>query len=184
MQLFFVLRKVPALCWKLHPNGIHQRLGGMATGGVQLPEHTGEALGDVTVDALCGDLLALCLDAARDTRTLARAAAVCRSWCAVAVREDLWEQASRRRWRLQRRKGKFKFGERSWRDVYVAFHRMGRMPSLEGVSARQVIYAQGSRSQVCGWLLVQHEPACRLVLPVDGGPRYLGAPRRLLVMYE
>eukprot|EP00965_Chrysotila_dentata_P240283 6203621-Pleurochrysis_carterae.AAC.2 len=45
----------------------------------------------------------------------------------------------RARWRLRRRcTGKYKYGERTWREAYHVFHRMHRLPSLPGVSGKEV----------------------------------------------
>uniref|UniRef100_A0A7S0J2P0 F-box domain-containing protein n=1 Tax=Calcidiscus leptoporus TaxID=127549 RepID=A0A7S0J2P0_9EUKA len=118
------------------------------------------------ISKLCPDILALCLSfaAAADQYALNCARRVCVTWCAVATNEDLWCAAVHARWKLRARRsfGKYKYGERSWMDVYRAFHRINRLPSLSMISSREVVYAQGTAERVVCWLTVHHQPACRL----------------------
>jgi len=143
----------------------------------KLSQNTGDGrVGECLMETLCADSLALCLMAAvaEDQWTLYSASLVCRLWRQVARREELWEAMVRARWRLRRRcTGKYKYGERTWREAYHVFHRMHRLPSLPGVSGKEVVYAQGFSQRVSCWLLVQHQPACRLADKGSDGRKVL-----------
>ena len=99
-----------------------------------------------------------------DAFALARVSRVSKTWRLAAAVETHWSELSKRRWKLKEKKdGKYKYGERSWREVFRVFHRRNRMPNVEGTSMREVVYSSGRANRVCCWLLVNHLPACRLV---------------------
>ena len=100
-----------------------------------------------------------------DGLSLPVARCVCRHWHDVGGAESLWEPLCRARWRLTAKKrGGYKYGEREWSQVYRKFHRHNRAPDMidHGVSRHEVAFASGNRSRVAAWLLVSHNPACRL----------------------
>ena len=100
-----------------------------------------------------------------DGLSLPVARCVCRHWHNVGGAESLWEPLCRARWRLTAKKrGGYKYGEREWSQVYRKFHRHNRAPDMidHGVSRHEVAFASGNRSRVAAWLLVSHNPACRL----------------------
>jgi hypothetical protein len=107
------------------------------------------------------DVLALILSHL-DAHTLARIAAVSAAWNEASKLDYLWSWAARERWRLPEKRGRYKFGERSWREVYRVFHRRVRMPRVAGIQQREVAYACGCAHRVSIWLVVNHQPACRL----------------------
>ena len=112
--------------------------------------------------ALHGDLLALVLEHA-DGYTLGRAMAVNKEWRDTSRIDYLWRRLVLERWQLGVRKhGKYKFGERSWKECWRVFHRRNRMPKIEGVSDREVAYASGREHRVACWMHVSHRPACKL----------------------
>lgn len=74
------------------------------------------------IEVLGDDTLAHCLALTGCGWTLATSQLVCKSWRSVATREDCWERAVSRRWRLSGRNPRscrfgFVQGERSWREV-------------------------------------------------------------------
>ena len=120
---------------------------------------------DAEPTSLCTDTLQHCFaNFSTDGYQLAKMAQVCKSWREAATGDLLWEDAVRARWKLDaNKKGKYKYGERSWREVFRVFHRRMRVPAYPGVShARDVIYSSGKQNRVCCWLAVTHQPACRL----------------------
>ena len=97
-----------------------------------------------------------------DAFVLARMGTVCKAWRGVAMADDLWGRAAQLRWGLHRKSGRYKYGERSWREVYRVFHRRMRIPTCPGVGPRDVVYASGRKAQIYCWLVLNHQPACRL----------------------
>ena len=82
-----------------------------------------------------------------DAHSLARVGATCRMWRDAARSDDLWADLVRRRWALsQRKKGRYKYGERSWREVFRVFNRRLRPPNHLSVSSREIAYATGHAS--------------------------------------
>lgn len=94
--------------------------------------------------------------------SLVRMSAVCTSWRSTAQNDELWARAAQQRWRLAAKAGRYKYGERSWREVYRVFHRRNRIPIYPGIGQREVVYACGRKDRVAVWLLINHLPACRL----------------------
>mmetsp|Transcript_8993 Transcript_8993/g.28813 ORF Transcript_8993/g.28813 Transcript_8993/m.28813 type:complete len:315 (-) Transcript_8993:442-1386(-) len=127
---------------------------------------------DPAIDSLGDDVLSLCLAQARCGWTLAAAMQVCHAWRTVAAGEELWENAVTTRWRLATRRrsrsGKYVHGERSWREVWRVFHRRRRRPCCAALSPRAVHHALGESGRLAAWLLINHQPACRLLPPLDG----------------
>lgn len=121
-----------------------------------------------TIDALlCGDALQSIFLHLQDAYALASMALVCKAWREVVCDANgdlLWGEVVRTRWKLQEKKNRrYKYGERSWREVFRVFHRRNRLPNFPGISMqRDVIYAAGRQSRVACWLIVNHQPACRL----------------------
>ena len=93
------------------------------------------------ISKLCPDLLAciFSLVSTTDPCALTCARRVCAAWSSVATREELWLAAVHARWKLRTHRpfGKYKYGERSWIDVYRAFHCVNRLPSLPMISTRE-----------------------------------------------
>ena len=94
--------------------------------------------------------------------------------------EDLWAAACRARWQLPApREGKWpgrpphemvgcaSTGQArrcsSWSEAYRVFHRLRRPPLLHD----RVAYAAGMQHGVGCWLLVAHQPACKLPLALQ-----------------
>ena len=120
------------------------------------------------VDLLSCDTLAMILSHL-DAYALCRVSTVSTTWRQVCKGDDLWGVLARARWNLADRGNKrYKYGERSWREVYRVFHRRNRIPITAGVGQREVVYASGREQRVCCWLLVNHRPACRLAARDDG----------------
>jgi len=125
------------------------------------------------IDLLGDDCLTLVLAQPQCGYSLARAQGVCRAWRRVASQEPLWENAVNTRWRLAVRgrtsSGKTTVdGERSWRELWRVFHRRNRMPRSRGLSFRAVSHAGGFANRVGAWVVVNHQPACRLIPALDG----------------
>ena len=121
------------------------------------------------------DLLQHCFSFLPDGFSLAAQALVSKSWREAVAADHLWGIAVSNRWKLENRKaGKYKYGERSWREVYRVFHRRNKPPRCPGVlHNREVVYASGSASRIGCWMVLNHMPACRLVQRGDeaqGGP--------------
>lgn len=120
---------------------------------------------------LYGDILGTILSHA-DGYALGRVLAVCSEWRAQGTDDSLWRRMCFGRWNLVARShGRYKYGERSWYEVYRIFHRRQRLPRLPSISDRDVVYASGRQHRLCCSLLVSHQPACRLARrPLkDGG---------------
>lgn len=112
-----------------------------------------------------------------DAFSATRMAAVCTTWRAAASQDHLWSGWARQRWNLPEKRGRYKFGERSWREVYRVFHRRLRMPLTIGVSEREVVYSAGKHGSIYAWLLVNHKPACELAERWGRGEEAAGVPR-------
>lgn len=125
---------------------------------------------------LCADTLAQIFEHL-SAFALVRMGAVCKAWRTVSLDDGLWGRAAQTRWQLPSKSGRYKFGERSWREVYRVFHRRNRIPTCPGIGEREVIYAAGRRDGVAAWLLINHQPACRLsqqLLPgAEGAVRHV-----------
>ena len=137
----------------------------------------GAADADASPFTLCADTLIQCL-AHLDAHALARVASVSRMWRDAAKDDGLWADLVRARWMLQDRKGRYKYGERTWREVFRVFYRRHRPPAIAGVSQRETPYAVGQRGRVGCWLYVTHQPACRLITRCTAG----GREHRVLVV--
>ena len=81
---------------------------------------------------LCADTLAKIFDHL-SAFALVRMGAVCKAWRTVSLDDDLWGRAAQNRWKLPSKSGRYKFGERSWREVYRVFHRRNRPPTFSGI---------------------------------------------------
>jgi hypothetical protein len=115
------------------------------------------------IQRLCTDTL-IAVMSHLDAHSLARAACTCKLSRDIARTDHLWADLTRARWHLRERKtGKYKYGERSWREVFRVFNRRMRPPTISGISPREVAYASGRSGRVACWLFVTHLPACRLV---------------------
>jgi len=136
---------------------------------------------ELAVDRLDGDSLAAILSSL-DAFSLAMALGVSQLWRATASNEDLWAAACRARWQLPApRDGRMpgrpphemvgcsSTGQprrcKSWPEAYRVFHRLKRPPLLHD----RVAYATGMQDFVGCWLLVAHQPACKLSLALHGG---------------
>jgi len=122
---------------------------------------TSATLSEDEVLLLCPDVVQI-MFGQLDLWSLVNAAAVCSLWRSAASVDFLWGALARKRWNLPDKRGRYKFGERSWSEVYRVFHRRLRMPLFAGVGEREVVYASGWSSRVGVWLLVNHGPACAL----------------------
>ena len=117
---------------------------------------------EVGIGLLCSDTLQA-IFSHLDGFSLGQMSMICTHWRTSASVDELWAAPTRARWNLPVKNGRYKFGERSWREVYRVFHRRLRIPLLDGVGSRDVVYASGRQSRICCWLLLNHLPACRLV---------------------
>ena len=130
----------------------------------------GAAGAEASTFTLCADTLIQCLSHL-DAHALARVASVSHMWKEAAKDDGLWADLVRARWELQDRKRRYKYGERTWREVFRVFHRRAHPPTVTGVSQREMAYAFGQRGRVGCWLYVVHQPACRLATRFTaGGP--------------
>lgn len=113
--------------------------------------------------ALCTDTIISCFSYL-DAYQLGRVSQVCKAWREASYDEGLWAQLVRARWMLRHEKrGRYKYGERSWREVFRVFHRRMKPPqAIEGVAPREFVYAVGRVGRVACWVYVTHLPACRL----------------------
>jgi hypothetical protein len=133
------------------------------------------------VDRLDGDSLTAILSSL-DARSLGRVLGVSQHWRATASSDDLWAAACRSRWQLPApREGKWPgrpphemvgcsstgLARRcsSWPEAYRVFHRLRRPPLLHD----RVAYATGMQHGVGCWLIVAHQPACKLPLALQDG---------------
>lgn len=118
------------------------------------------------------DSLSLICDQLGCAYALAAASGVCRAWRAtIRDRDELWAELCRARWGMAPRAGKYKYGERLWREVFRVSHRRMRVPDLNavaGLAPREVAYASGRGHRVCVWVFVSHAPACRLSVGASG----------------
>lgn len=130
----------------------------MAASSMALDDDHPAHISDLDTDALAH------IFAHADAYDLASAAAVCTAWRDVCCADHLWESACLSRWRLLPKTGRYKYGERLWREVYRVGHRRLRIPEskLSGIGPREVCYSRGRAHRVCAWLAVEHGPACRL----------------------
>ena len=119
---------------------------------------------DSQEQCLQGDILCQVLGQL-DSFTLGRVLAVCKDWKAVGMEDALWRRLCYARWNLQayRSHGRYKYGERTWYECCRVFHRRMRLPKLPSVSDREVVYALGRQHRIGCWMLVMHQPACRLL---------------------
>ena len=135
---------------------------GSSTVSLASMEVEAEASEPTGASTLCSDTLISILSHL-DAYALARLSSVCTLWRDAATSEVLWASHVRTRWQIDRKFGtRYKFGERTWREVFRVFHRRQRPPSIDGVGPREVAYATGRHGRVACWLYVTHLPACRL----------------------
>lgn len=112
--------------------------------------------------ALCTDTIIAILSNL-DAFQLGRISSVCKTWKEASRDDDLWSELVRARWKLREQKrGRYKYGERSWREVFRVFHRRMKPPQTDGIAPREFVYAAGSSGRIACWLYVTHLPACRL----------------------
>jgi hypothetical protein len=97
--------------------------------GLHSAEHapSGEVHVSLCCDALC------CIFSHLDAFALGRVACVSTPWRAAAYQDHLWGGLVRARWKLRDKTGRYKYGERSWREVYRVFNRRMRIPAIEDV---------------------------------------------------
>merc|ERR1711865_1010110 len=104
------------------------------------------ASGSTTAATLCSDALQACFShLGSDAYALVRMALVCRSWREAVVEGDaLWGNVVRERWKLLAMKnGRYKYGERSWREVFRVFLRRNRLPLCPSIGQHEAVYASG-----------------------------------------
>ena len=148
----------------------HQLAGSSTVSLASMEVEAGGAGAHRRVDLCSGHTLISILHL--DAYALARLSSVCTLWRDAATSEVLWASHVRTRWQIDRKFGtRYKFGERTWREVFRVFHRRQRPPSIDGVGPREVAYATGRHGRVACWLYVTHLPACRLAQRPPGSRR-------------
>ena len=115
--------------------------------------------------ALHGDVLTLVLEHL-DGFEVGSVSSVAKEWRDSCHSDHLWRDLVLQRWKLgdRKRRGKYKFGERSWRECWRVFHRRNKLPVIDSVSDREVVYASGRAHRIACWLHIAHQPACKLAI--------------------